>query len=313
MDKFRSSLTRVLTALNRARAFCIVLSAIGLAVSHSAFSFFPFNEAFFAIGLCGMPIVIESALVFDGKNEITVNSLKALVIIISLFVCTPFISGLVCISFRVFGLIESALLGRVRRDADSLASLNPAYVRIEDEMGQRFITAEELKPGDKIKVLSGEIVPADGVLLSEAAGISTGLILGSSEATMLKEGGFVRSGSINEAGAFYLEASAKCSDSTLQRFIEATLSEKAKTQRALSLADRYSKLIILVAFAAAAIACISGNNNSLSICLITAIGCGTVIPALVSAIFAMLGREIPPFKLTHRLFYRIPGESKATV
>ncbi|MBR3942196.1 MAG: HAD-IC family P-type ATPase, partial [Clostridia bacterium] len=95
-------------------------------------------------------------------------------------------------------------------------------------MGQKKnILAEELKPGDMIELLPGEIIPTDGVVAEGESSVSLKEIDGNSKLIVVHRGDSVVSGTTVMSGSIVVRVTATCDNSTVAHIVNdhATLSE----------------------------------------------------------------------------------------
>jgi Cu+-exporting ATPase len=93
-------------------------------------------------------------------------------------------------------VLEQQAKGRVRRDLDSFFALQPAKVRlITDAVPKgRYVTIEQLAPGDRFAAETDEIVPADGRVESGSAALDESSLTGEPRPVRVRTGDPVKSG-----------------------------------------------------------------------------------------------------------------------
>ena len=70
------------------------------------------------------------------------------------------------------------------------------------EEGEKVIPAEDVQVGDQLRVLPGETIPVDGVILQGQTSINQAVMTGESLPVDKGEGDEVASGTVNQFGAF---------------------------------------------------------------------------------------------------------------
>nr|WP_319514169.1 heavy metal translocating P-type ATPase [uncultured Cohaesibacter sp.] len=142
------------------------------------------------------------------------------------------------------------LEGRARRSAAdalrALMGLRPREARLVsgDGAGDQMVPIEQVKTGDHVRVLPGEVVPVDGLILEGRSEFDEALLSGESEPVLREEGEKVISGAVNGAGAVVLDVVALGDDTVLARIIR--LVDQAQTGKAKmqNLADRISAVFV---------------------------------------------------------------------
>lgn len=115
--------------------------------------------------------------------------------------------------------------------------------------------------GEEIVVRKGEVVPLDGVLLSETAIMDESSLTGEPYVMEKIAGDHIRSGTINTGNILILKVSKSDHDSTYRKIIE--LVKRAQEEKAplIRLADRYSTVFTLVTAAIAVFAYFWGGMS----------------------------------------------------
>ena len=110
-----------------------------------------------------------------------------------------------------------------------------------------------MRVGDILRVLPGETIPVDGVICSGQTSINQAVMTGESMPVDKKEGDEVSSGTVNQFGAFDMEAVKVGEDSSIQRMIKLVQSANAGKAKIVRLADRWATWIVVIALSAALI------------------------------------------------------------
>ena len=150
-----------------------------------------------------------------------------------------------------FVLLARAFETRARLAAaaglDRLAVIRPATARRRDADGlETEVAAADLSPGDTIRVLPEEIVPADGILLERAASFDEAVLTGEPWPRARETGEPVVAGSRPRERPALLRVTRAARDSTLaeiQRLLERGL---ASRPRFVELADRLAARLVVV-------------------------------------------------------------------
>lgn len=114
------------------------------------------------------------------------------------------------------------------RDLTALAP--PRALLLSDGGAEHLVPVEQLQPGDRILVKSGEGIPMDGVILEGASSINQAPITGESLPVDKGVGDPVFAGTVNGAGSLQILVTRRVTDNTLARIIH--LVEEAQTVRA---------------------------------------------------------------------------------
>ena len=157
----------------------LVLSGAALALSLGGVPFVT-DWAWVAILLCGVPIVLEAFIGLVTEFDIKADVLVSLALIASVCIGEDFAAGEVAFIMQLGGLLEELTVARARAGIEKLVHLTPQTARVLTPEGEKVLPAEQVQVGDKLRVLPGETVPVDGVILSGQTSIDQAVMTGES-------------------------------------------------------------------------------------------------------------------------------------
>ena len=184
----------------------LVLSGISLLVSIFDLVPLPFDAAWAAIILCGIPIILEAIIGLVTAFDIKADVLVSLALIASVCIGEDFAAGEVAFIMQLGGLLEDLTVARARAGIEKLVHLTPQTARVLTGGEERVIPAEQVQVGDVLRVLPGETVPVDGVILSGQTSVNQAVMTGESLPVDKTAGDTVSSGTVNQFGAFEMKA-----------------------------------------------------------------------------------------------------------
>ena len=196
---------------------CLVLSGIALIISIFHLAPLPFDAAWVAIILCGLPIVLEAIIGLVTAFDIKADVLVSLALIASVIIGEDFAAGEVAFIMQLGALLEDMTVAKARAGIEKLVHLTPQTARIISEDTEKVVPAEEVLVGDIIRVLPGETVPVDGIIISGQTSINQAVMTGESLPVDKGVGDEVSSGTVNQFGAFEMKAAKVGEDSSIQR------------------------------------------------------------------------------------------------
>ena len=142
---------------------------------------------------------------------------------------------------------------------------------------------------DVLRVLPGETIPVDGVILSGETSVDQAVMTGESLPVDKSPGDEVSSGTVNQFGSFDMKASRVGEDSSIWRMIRLVQSADAGKAKIVRLADRWATWIVVIALTAAALTwLISGQIIRAVTILVVFCPCALVL-ATPTAIMAAIG------------------------
>ena len=266
-----------------------MISGIAVVCSLLKFQPFPFDMAWFAIVLCGLPIILEAVIGLVTAFDIKADVLVSLALIASVCIGEDFAAGEVAFIMQLGALLEELTVAKARAGIEKLVHLTPQTARVLQNGKEEIIPAERVKVGDHIRVLPGEGVPVDGVILSGQTSINQAVMTGESLPVDKTVGDTVSSGTVNQFGAFEMEATKVGEDSSIQRMIRLVQSADAGKAKIVGLADRWATWIVVIALSAAGLTWhITGQIIRAVTILVVFCPCALVL-ATPTAIMAAIG------------------------
>ena len=209
--------------------------------------------AWIAIILCGIPIILEAVIGLVTAFDIKADVLVSLALIASICIGEIFAAGEAAFIMQLGGLLEELTVAKARAGIEKLVHLTPQTARVLRSGKEEIIPAEQVQIGDRIRVLPGESVPVDGVILSGQTSIDQAVMTGESLPVDKTAGDTVSSGTVNQFGAFEMEATKVGEDSSIQRMIRLVQSADAGKAKIVGIADRWATWIVVIALSAAAL------------------------------------------------------------
>ncbi len=270
---------------------CISGAAVILSLINRNFGFWnlPFDLAWVSVILCGAPIIIEAIIGLVTAFDIKADVLVSMAIVASLLIGEDFAAGEVAFIMQLGALLEDLTVAKARAGIEKLVRLTPQTARVVCGETERVIAAEEVKTGDIIRVLSGETVPVDGVIISGQTSINQAVMTGESLPVDKTVGDEVSSGTVNQFGVFEMRATKVGADSSIQRMISLVRSADANKAKIVGLADKWATWIVIIALSAAGLTwAISGEIIRAVTILVVFCPCALVL-ATPTAIMAAIG------------------------
>jgi cation transport ATPase len=234
---------------------CLVLSGISLVISIFHLLPLPFDAAWVAIILCGVPILLEAFIGLVTAFDIKADVLVSIALIASVLIGEDFAAGEIAFIMQLGALLEDLTVAKARAGIEKLVHLTPQTARRLAGGQEEIIPAEQVCVGDLLRVLPGETIPVDGKIVSGETSINQAVMTGESLPVDKGPGDTVSSGTVNQFGAFDMRAVKVGEDSSLQRMIRLVQSADAGKAKIVGLADRWATWIVVIALTAAALTC----------------------------------------------------------
>ena len=268
----------------------LVLGGLSLIISiFDLLPFLPFDAAWVAIILCGVPIIMEAIIGLVTAFDIKADVLVSLALIASVCIGEDFAAGEVAFIMQLGALLEDLTVAKARAGIEKLVHLTPQTARVIVNGEEKIIPAEQIKVGDIIRVLPGETVAVDGVILSGQTSVNQAVMTGESLPVDKTVGDEVSSGTVNQFGAFEMKATKVGEDSSIQRMIKLVQSADAGKAKIVGIADKWATWIVVIALTAAGLTwAITGEIIRAVTILVVFCPCALVL-ATPTAIMAAIG------------------------
>ena len=173
---------------------------------------------------------------------------------------------------------------RAHRELSALLDRAPRMVTRYEGGGLVVRPIEDVRPGDRLFVKTGEVVPVDGVLTTPGV-FDESALTGESRPSERPDGDQIRSGAVNAGAAIELRAVATAAESTYAGIVR--LVQEAEKQKApfVRVADRYAVIFIPVTLVIAGAAwLISGDPVRALSVLVVATPCPLILAVPIAVV-----------------------------
>ena len=267
----------------------LVISGIALAASLMHIRPAGIDPAWAAIILCGIPIILEAVIGLVTAFDIKADVLVSMALIASVIIGEIFAAGEVAFIMQLGALLEDLTVAKARAGIEKLVHLTPRTARKVSGNSETVIAAEDVQIGDILRVLPGETIPVDGMILSGQTSVNQAVMTGESLPVDKMAGDEVSSGTVNQFGAFDMKASRVGDDSSIQRMIRLVQSADSGKAKIVGIADRWATWIVVIALTAAALTwLVTGEIIRAVTILVVFCPCALVL-ATPTAIMAAIG------------------------
>ncbi|RAP53417.1 MAG: cation transporter, partial [Methanosphaera sp. rholeuAM130] len=209
------------------------------------------DPAWVTIVICGLPLLYLAISRLIYEHWISSALLIVMAMIASLFIGEIFAAGEVCFIMALGALLEDYTVERSKRGLADLINLKPQKARIITEENnqtiEKEVEAKDVKINDTIRVLPGEIIPADGIIVKGDTSVDQSVMTGESLPLDKSVDDEVFAGTLNLYGAIDFKATKVAEDSSLEkliRMVQEADQKQAPTQR---IADRWATWLVPIA------------------------------------------------------------------
>ncbi len=200
-----------------------------------------------AVLISGIPLVYIALKRLFVERSISSALLISIAMAACIMIGETFAAGEVAFIMALGEKLESITIARARKGLVSLVNLAPRIARQLIDGTVREVPADSVVPGDVLRVLPGEVIPADGEVIDGNSSVNQSAMTGESLPVDKKVGDSVYAGTINGHGCLDICATRSANNTTLQhliRLIREADARKAPLQRTV---DRWAAWLVPMA------------------------------------------------------------------
>ena len=239
--------------------------------------------------LCGLPIFKECSEGLIKEFDIKADLLVSLAIIASLMIGEVFAAGEIATIMAIGGFLEEYTVSKTQGRIEELVKMTPQVAtRIKNGIEER-IPVEKVQVGDMLKVLPGESIPTDGVIVKGKTSINQSTLTGESLPVDKKENDEVFSGTTNLYGSFTMKTTKISQESSFQKLIKLVESSEPENSRIVRTADKWATMIVVIAFTLAVLTYLATFEISRSVTILVVFCPCALVLATPTAIMAAIG------------------------
>lgn len=251
------------------------------------------DPAWVTVIICGLPLLylaIRRILCNKGISKISSALLISIAMTAAIAIGDLFAAGEVAFIMEIGAILEDMTTNKARKGLKKLMGLAPAQGRRIKGSQEEMIDAEQIVCGDILRVLPGEAIPVDAVILDGETSVDQSIMTGESLPVDKNVGEEVFCGTINRFGAIDIKATRVGRDSSLQKLIKMVQDAENKKAPMQRIADRAASYLVPVALMIAiAAGAVTGNIVRAVTVLVVFCPCALVL-ATPTAIMAAIGQ-----------------------
>jgi Cd2+/Zn2+-exporting ATPase len=200
--------------------------------------------------ILGYPIV-WTAVKDIRRGILSINELVAIAVLAAFATSDYKTAGVVAFFMLLGNIIETRTAEGARASIEGLIRLTPTKARRITATGEEEVAAQDLKPGDVIRIRPGDNVAADGLIVKGSGSFNQATITGESLPADKKPGDEVFAGTQNLTGVLEIKVSRAGGDTTLGRVRELILAAEKTKLPIMKIVDQYmsfyTPLVLVIA------------------------------------------------------------------
>lgn len=297
---------KVLTKLNKilssipatiiAGAFLLVdlvphiLNLFGIVIK---LDFLPFDFAWITVIICGYPLLylaIWRIIHNPGISKISSALLICIAMIASIIIGDLFAAGEVAWIMAIGEILEDRTTDKAKKGLKKLIALTPTQGRIIENGKEKIISAEQIMKGNIIRILPGETIPVDGIIVKGETSVDQSIMTGESLPVDKTVNDNVYCGTINCYGSIDVCATSVYEDSSLQKLIYMVKEAENKKAPIARIADKAASWFVPIALIIAIITGIITKDVERAVTVLVVFCPCALVLATPTAIMAAIGQ-----------------------
>ena len=256
-------------------------------------AFLPFDPAWVTISVSGIPLLYLAIwrLIYNpGISKISSAFLICIAMFAAIGIGDLFAAGEVAFIMAIGAILEDMTIERAKKGLKKLISLAPTQGRRVADGAEEMISADEIRLGDILRVLPGETIPVDGVIVSGETSVDQSIMTGESLPVDKTVGESVFCGTINRFGSVDICASKVGEGSSLQKLIRMVQEAEDKKAPMARIADKVASWLVPVALGIAIIAGLATQDIVRAVTVLVVFCPCALVLATPTAIMAAIGQ-----------------------
>lgn len=227
-----------------------VFLAVSLAMMLAGIEF-PVDPAWITVFICGIPLVYLALTRLLWQKWISSALLISIAMVAAIAIGELFAAGEVAFIMAIGAILEDLTVARAKKGISKLISLAPQTGRrvrtVDGKEEAREVPVEEIRVGDTLRVLPGEVIPVDGEILTGDTSVDQSIMTGESLPVDKKPGDTVFCGTMNRFGSIDLAATQVGKDSSLQKMIDMVREAENKKAPMQRIVDKWATWLVPIA------------------------------------------------------------------
>lgn len=241
-----------------------------------------------AILISGIPLVYLALKRLFVERNISSALLISIAMVACIMIGESFAAGEVAFIMALGEKLEDLTVARARKGLATLINISPRTARLLTGGNVREIPANSVEPGNILRVLPGEVIPADGKIIDGASALNQSAMTGESLPVDKGVGDSVYAGTINGHGCLDICATCPAKDTTLQHLIRLVQEADARKVPLQRTVDRWATWLVPIALLLAILAYfLTGNLERAVTVLVVFCPCALALATPTSVIAAI--------------------------
>lgn len=254
---------------------------------------FLFNPAWITIIICGLPLLylaIRRIIHNRGISKISSALLICMAMLAAIAIGDLFAAGEVVFIMEIGAILEDMTTNRARKGLKKLIDLSPVKGRRITGDKEELIAADKIMTNDILRILPGETIPADGIIINGETSVDQSIMTGESLPADKNAGDEIFCGTINLYGSIDIKVSRAGEDSSLQKLIRMVQDAENKQAPMQRIADKCASWLVPAALLIAVIAGLVTQDIVRAVTVLVVFCPCALVLATPTAVMAAIGQ-----------------------
>ena len=251
------------------------------------------EPALFTAIVSGIPLfylAIWRIIHNKGISKISSALLISIAMISALSIGDIFAAGEIAFIMALGEILEDKTTDKAKKGLEKLINLTPIKARKIIDGKELSVNAENIVIGDILRVIPGETIPADGIIICGETSVDQSLITGESHPVEKSVGDEVFCGTVNRFGSFDIKVTKDGENSSLKKMIRLVKEAEAKKAPIQRIADKWASFLVPIAMTIAIISGLITNDISVAVTILVVFCPCALVLATPTAIMASVGQ-----------------------
>lgn len=224
----------------------------------------PVDPAWVTVVISGLPLLYLALTRLIFQKWISSALLISMAMVASIAINELFAAGEVAFIMAIGAILEDMTVARAKKGISKLISLVPQQgrklIQTVDGIREEIVSVEHISTDDILRVLPGEMIPVDGIIIYGNTSVDQSVMTGESLPVDKKERDSVFCGTMNCYGSIDICATQVGKDSSLQKMIDMVKEAENKKAPMQKIVDKWATWLVPIALLIAIAAYIITND-----------------------------------------------------
>ena len=253
----------------------------------------PVDPAWLTVLISGIPLLylaVWRTIHNRGVSKISSAHLICIAMFAAIYIGDLFAAGEVAFIMAIGAILEDMTTNRAKKGLKRLIALAPTQGRRMADGKEEMISSKAIRRDDILRILPGETIPVDGVIISGETSVDQSIMTGESLPVDKSVNDEVFCGTINCFGAIDIRATKVGEDSSLQKLIRMVQEAEDKKAPMARIADIAASWLVPAAMLVAIIAGVVTKDIVRAVTVLVVFCPCALVLATPTAIMAAIGQ-----------------------